>query len=68
MASCREEQFLSGLPVDAGVGDALAVDELIEWLGEFLGTGDEVAFEHGSDDRGVSGCALAEDFLEDGGH
>lgn len=41
---------LGGLPIDALIGDGLAVGELVEGLGELLIPGDEVAFEHGSND------------------
>ena len=42
--SSTEDYFLRRFPIDAGVGDALAIDELVQRLGEFLGTSDEVAF------------------------
>ncbi len=63
-----EEEAFGGGPVDALVGDGLAVGELVEGLGEVLVAGDEVAFEHRSDDGFVAGDALGEDFLEDAGH
>ena len=56
------------VPADAGIGDALTVDELVERLGEFLRTGHEVAFQHRADDRCISCGALADDFLKDCGH
>ena len=42
--SFTEDYFLRRFPIDAGVGDALAIDEVVQRLGEFLGTSDEVAF------------------------
>jgi len=63
-----EEEAFGGGPVDALVGDGLAVGELVEGLGEVLVAGHEVAFEHGADDGFVAGDALGDDFLEDGGH
>ena len=63
----QEERFGS-LPVDAGIGDALTVDELVERLGKFLSTGHEVAFQHCADDRCISCGALADNFLKDRGH
>ena len=44
-----QERF-SRVPVDAGIGDGLAADELVERLREFLAAADEITFEHGSDD------------------
>ena len=46
----------------------MSVGQLIEGLGELLISGDEVAFEHGSDDGRISCGALADDFFENGGH
>ncbi len=52
-------------PIDTRIGDALATDQPIKRLREFLCSGEEVAFQHRADDRGVSRSTLADDFLED---
>ena len=58
---------LAGLvPVDAGVGDALAVDERLAW-DDVLAAFDEMAFDHDAGDGVVSGADLAGDVVGDGG-
>ena len=54
------------VPADAGVGDALAVDEFFAG-NEFLGSGYEVAFEHDAHDAPVATGDLAGDVAADGG-
>ena len=58
---------LAGLvPVDAGVGDALAVDERLAW-DDVLAAFDEMAFDHDAGDGVISGADLAGDVVGDGG-
>ena len=54
------------IPADAGVGDALAVAELFAG-DEFLGSCDEVAFEHHAHNAPVAAGNLAGDVAADGG-
>ena len=53
-------------PVDAGVGDALAVDERLAG-DEFLRAGDEIALDHDADDAAVAGGDLRGDVVADDG-
>lgn len=54
------------VPADAGVGDALAVDELFAG-DKLLTSGDQVAFEHNAHDASVAAGDLAGDVAADGG-
>ena len=54
------------LPVDAGVGDALAVDQRLAG-DELLRAGDEVALKHDTDDVAVAGGDLSGDVAADEG-
>ena len=53
-------------PVDAGVGDALAVDERLAG-DQFLCAGNQVALEHDTDDVAVAGSDLIGDVAADQG-
>ena len=55
------EKGMGLLPVDASVGDALAVDEGLAGY-EFLRSGDEVALDHDADDSLISGGDLCSSF------
>ena len=58
------EKAVGFLPVDAGVGDALSVDKRLAG-DELLRTGDEVAFDHDSDDVAVARGDLRGDIAAD---
>ena len=51
------EQRVGLVPVDAGVGDALAVDERLAG-DELLRAGDEIALDHDADDVAIAGGDL----------
>jgi len=57
-----EEKFLRLFPADAAVGDGNTVFELGEVVGEFLGPLADVAFEHQSDEVGITGGPLTDGF------
>lgn len=58
------EQKPSFVPADAGIGDALAVDQLAAG-NEFLRARDQIAFEHHADDAAISRGDLARDIAAD---
>ena len=60
------EQSAGFIPADAGVGDALAVDQFTAG-DELLRSGDEIAFEHDADDAAIAGGDLSGDIAADGG-
>jgi len=62
------QERLGRVPRNAGIRDRLATSETAEWLGKLLVSAHEVALQHGSDDGGFSGGALAYDLAEDSGH
>src|ERR1039458_345660 len=56
------EQGVGLRPVDAGVGDALAVDEGLAW-DEFLRAGHQIALHHDAEDVWVASGNLAGDIV-----
>ena len=60
------EQSAGFVPADAGVGDALAVDQFAAG-DELLRSGDQIAFKHHADDAAIAGGDLRGDIAADGG-
>jgi hypothetical protein len=65
-AASSVEQRAGFLPVDAGVGDALAVDKRLAGR-ELLRAGDQIALNHDADDVAISRGDLRGDVAADDG-
>ncbi len=65
-AASSVEQRVGFGPVDAAVGDALAVDERLAG-DELLRAGDEIALDHDADDVAIAGGDLRGDVVADDG-
>src|SRR5258707_1907065 len=46
------EQSMGFAPIDAGIGDALSIDQRLAWH-EFLRSHDQIAFDHDAEDAAV---------------